>query len=564
MKKIFFTLVAVLLFTAKVNASVYFETNVELSRAEQRCVSSGYKATYDTCVGKTAPSGKCPYSDTYFKSCSQKQWCINYNFRLEKKDCKPPFVATKVCDNGFLIYRNCDENRKKTCSESGYTHADKCKLSGVRCPHDSKYGICCKDKCKGYDVLANKIPKGYIQDGLSCKTCDGQIMVKVVEVLCDGFQYCEFGPEKKDTAVCLAGKIKKYTKCKTIDDVCVSQGYNKKSCKAYEAKSFCPSNSDFVKCDVDCLKLAETEYPNATIIQDDVINPSINPTKSEIRSMAGLSVATCNKKRPVITLDLESVSALRYQNIFDHDIYGVSFKLNFKEPSNLSFNGNIADSNVMLYGKKPKCLFSNGRGTVKGVVQFVNVGDLCSDIKVLNNSKLAIQGNLNGSIVLGENSHALILGDLNGGVKTENGANLTVKGLLSFEDKLNSKFSDHGLDFGKNSNITAEKGVDVSTTFMRLQENSSLNTSVVKLVSKSDIKSIPNLLSSISLYSGAKIFHQPSVGKNKVLYPIIDNDEKCENKYLLHIGSSYDKVKRQITLSPGDGKNSLWKCIDKL
>ena len=218
-----------LFFTAPVWASVTPEyatnsyTEHELSRSEKKCIEEGYKMTYGNCSNQTAPADRCPYHDSYYRSCSQEQWCRNNNFTFSEKDCKLPSYPVKMCDNKYPMFRACQDNIEKACTDSGFTHQSKCQLTETLCPYSPEYGKCCND-CPDFTHVSTEIPAGYVASGPTCKTCDGIIKTNITEAPCDGYISCQYGPLSKQTPSCRKGKNMLYSACKTAEMTCKERG----------------------------------------------------------------------------------------------------------------------------------------------------------------------------------------------------------------------------------------------------------------------------------------------------------------------------------------------------
>lgn len=86
--KFFYLIFSFCVVSAAVRAAVAPEyadnsySNHELTRAEKKCLDEGYKITYANCSNQTAPADQCPHHKSYYRTCSQEQWCRNNNFRF--------------------------------------------------------------------------------------------------------------------------------------------------------------------------------------------------------------------------------------------------------------------------------------------------------------------------------------------------------------------------------------------------------------------------------------------------------------------------------------------------
>ena len=175
----------------------------DLDNAE-RCRQEGYNQT--SCPEGQEPSNACPYDSSYFEKCVSS--CpSNY------VTCEVPYYGVgEACDGK---YASCEKDTERACQELNPGYVDKCgagqQLSSDRCSYDSLYGTCC-NTCEGYDNTT--IPEGYVQDGESCRGCDGQEHYKIKPNPCDGFMDCgSMGPDTGANS-CLSGNQLKYDNCK--------------------------------------------------------------------------------------------------------------------------------------------------------------------------------------------------------------------------------------------------------------------------------------------------------------------------------------------------------------
>lgn len=536
--------------------------NHELSRSEKKCIDEGYKITYANCSNQTAPADPCPHHEAYYRSCSQEQWCRNNNYTFKKDDCKLPQFATKLCDNNFPLYRGCKENIDLACTEAGFTSKDKCQLSEVKCPYSPNYGQCCGN-CEDYFYTITDIPDGYIQDGPSCKTCSGQIKVKVMPAPCDGFERCIFGPKSEDTATCKSGGRTLYAECQTTQDVCESKGYKPLSCSDIQDIDICPEAPYLVKCRTNCAKLAAAAYPGADIITEDVTNPLLNLERREIRSLVGLDHPDCiNNKRPVVTIYLDEQSAPQYANIFDRDIKDVDFIINYVSSSSLPFNGTINNSQISFEGNIPDCALIGDNSQIEGKVSIKNADKICSNITTATNSTFTSTGSVEGNVSTGKDSTFGIQGSLIGALHTGNGSNLFIKGNLSFEDLANNSEDSESIVFGCNSRNKIIEGIIANTSSVVIKTGAKVDSPNITMISTSNTANIPNYLASVHIHKGAYLFSSYGNKDDSSIFEIMNNEGKegCDDKYYIYLGSSIDENLKSMSLEPSNRKQEAWKC----
>ena len=531
--------------------------NHELTRAEQKCLDEGYKITYANCSNQTAPADRCPHHDGYYKSCSQEQWCRNNNYTFLETDCKAPFYPFKMCANKFPLYRICQENIEKACTEAGFTHKDKCQLTDKKCPFSPDYGICC-NSCPNFAYTIDAIPAGYIAQGETCTTCDGVVKTNVIPAPCDGFLSCEFGPMSPQTPSCLQGKKMLYSACKTSGMVCQEKGYNSTSCPETYDSADCPENENFKLCMVNCKKQALADNPTADIFAQNSTDPTIDLTKTEIKSLVGMAEPSCqNQVRPEITLHINQKNMEMYANLFDRAIENVNFNLIFEEPLSLSANGKLNNVRITASGVLPECPFKAQRMEISGVVSFNDIPTLCSDFHINQGAKLLSSGSVKGDISMERDSALGLKGDLKGALKAKSYTEIFIKGSLEFKDELNSEKTSESIVLGCNSKAKVEKGVVGDTSSIYLKQWAVLDTPNVKLISTSDNPALPNFLGSIHLFKYAKLFS----AYGDTVYPMAENTETgCDDKYYIHLGSASDTTKQSITIEPSNLLENQWQC----
>lgn len=551
--------------TAKAAVSPDFfnnNQNHELSRSEKKCIDEGYKITYANCSNQTAPADRCPHHDSYYRSCSQEQWCRNNNFRFLATDCKLPLYPLKMCDNKFPLYRACRENVIKACEDSGFVSQDSCKLTEKRCPYSPTFGICC-GQCEDFSTQLKKIPDGYVADGETCTTCDGIVKTNIKPASCEGFQACTYGPMSAQTPSCRQADSILYTACKTADTICKEKGFIVNSCAATEDTIDCPENPAFKKCSTNCLKLAQSLYPEADIIGTNTVNPQLDLTKKEIRSLVGMSHPDClNLKRPTVEINLNNRNLELYQDVFNRNLNNVNFKLNFEEPISFNANGTFNNVKISVSGNLSACPFNSQLTQVTGVVSFIGTPQLCMNFEVTPESKLLSDGSVRGNIKLGKDSSLGLKGDLNGSLRSGSYTEVFIKGKLEFNDPLNSEEDSESIVFGCNSKNKIVKGIVADTSSVILKQWAKVDTADITMKSTSDNLKLPNTLASVHLYKYAKLFSTYGNDENTTVFPLVENnnEQNCEDKYYIHLGSAVNTQMQTIVLEPSERLDNKWEC----
>ena len=531
--------------------------NHELTRAEQKCLDEGYKITYANCSNQTAPADRCPHHDAYYRSCSQEQWCRNNNYSFLATDCKAPFYPFKMCANKFPLYRICQENIEKACTEAGFKHKDKCQLTDKKCPFSPDYGICC-DNCPGFAHAVDAVPEGYIADGETCTTCDGIVKTNVIPAPCDGFIKCKFGPMSPHTPSCLQGETRLFSACKTSAEVCRDKGFDSTSCTETDDSADCPENTNFKRCTVNCLKKARADYPAADIFNGSLTDPTVDLTKTEIRSLVDMNVPSCpNQTRPEVTLHINRQNMEMYGNLFDRSIENVNFNLIFDEPLNLSANGNFKNVKITASGNLPECPLTAQNINISGIVSFNGISTLCSNFKIAQNAKMLSSGSVKGNIEMERDAALGLKGSLYGALRAKSYTEILIKGTLEFKDELNSEEDSESIVFGCNSKVKIEGGIIADTSSIYLKQWTSLDTPSIKLISVSDNPALPNSLASVHMYKYVKLFN----AYGETVFPMAENNETgCDDKYYIHLGSAADAAKQSLTIEPSNTIEDQWKC----
>ena len=531
--------------------------NHELSRAEQKCIDEGYKITYANCSNQTAPAERCPHHDSYYRSCSQEQWCRNNNFSFLEKDCEIPLYPHKMCDNKFPLYRICIENIGKACEEKGFVHQDKCQLNDKKCPYSPEYGKCCDD-CPKFSHSVNAVPEGYVAFGETCTTCSGEVKTNIKPAECEGFQNCQYGPMSSQTPSCLQGKKILYSLCKTDAMVCQEKGFNVSSCSDIEDTYDCPENTSFKHCKINCLKLAKANKPDADVFGADQENPLLDETKTELSSVVGMIDENClNLSRPTLTFRINSQNIEQYAGLLDRHITNVNINLLFEEPLTLSANGKYHNVKITAQGKFADCPIKGLKTEIIGNVSFNNFPNICSNFIIHPNAKLLTTGNITGNVEVGKDADFGIKGDLNGALKTKSFAEIFIKGQLNYTDELNNSLDNESISLGCNSKIKIGGGINVKTSNIVIKQWSKLDTPYIKITSTSDNTNLPNTLSSIHLHKYAKLFST----YEQTVFPLVENDDaQCDDKYYQHLGSATDTSLQEFSLEPSNRGEDKWQC----
>lgn len=536
--------------------------NHELSRSEKKCLDEGYKITYANCSNKTAPSDPCPSHEAYYRSCSQEQWCRNNNYAKLKTDCKKPSYPVKACDNGFPLFRGCKEDIKKACEEDGYKSKSECQLSDTLCPYSPEYGKCCGN-CEDYPYAMDEIPEGYIQDGSFCKTCSGRLMVKIKESSCEGFLICQYGPADGNPQSCLSGKTLKYDSCLSAEDICQKNGYSQQDCSKTEDAITCPENESYKKCSINCLKLAQQSFPDADIIEADVTDPFLTLSKNELRSIADVDNPLCKTtEKPLVKLNINEETQELYQGIFNRNVYGLNFEINFQSPLTLFFNGSLNNVRISFSGNAPDCVMSGENGQITGKIVINDALKLCTTLAIKDNSSFTSTGSVLGNVVVGHNATLGLKGDLTGSFRSGINSTTFIKGKLEYKDMMNDSEDSESIVFGCNSKNKVMGGIIADTSSLILKDGAKLDTASVTLISESNVLSAINYLGSIHLQENSHIFTSYGNQEDTSIFEIANNNisEKCTDKYITHIGSSVDKATQLLILEPSNRFPELWKC----
>ena len=532
-------------------------TEHTLTRSEQKCIDEGYKITYANCSNQTAPADRCPHHDAYYRSCSQEQWCRNNNFNFLKEDCKLPSYPVKICDNQYQMYRACQEDTDKACREAGFSSKDDCQLTDKRCSYNNDYGKCCNE-CTDFAYELDKIPEGYVADGETCTTCGGIVKTNVVEAPCEDYMPCEFGPLSLQTPSCKKGKETLYSACKTADMACKEKGFTQSNCRTSEDEETCPEFKSLKKCRVNCYKLAVETFPEADVMNENMTDPRLELTKTQIKSLYGKISSECESNfRPEITLNINEKNLELYEHVFDRDISNVNFIINFEKKTPLTINGTLNNVKIKVMGDVPNCPLKGKSVSISGTVSLVDVADICANINIADNSKFITTGNVQGNIDLGKDASLGIKGNLNGYLKTKAFAEIFVKGTLTYADSANRTAEDGGIIFGCDSRSKILGGIVANPANIIVKQRALIDTPSIKMVSESNNPDMSGLLSSLHLHKFSKLLTTYDTTE----YPLIDNSETgCDDKYVIHLGSSTNENEKSLSLEPANLLEDKWQC----
>lgn len=532
-------------------------TEHSLTRSEKKCIDEGYKITYANCSNQTAPADRCPYHDSYYRSCSQEQWCRNNNYAFLEADCQLPTYPVKMCDNKYPMYRACQEDIDKACRDAGYKSKDECQLTEKRCPYDSDYGQCCDD-CPDFAYVLDNVPEGYVAEGETCVTCAGVVKTNVVEAPCDGYMGCKYGPLSPQTPSCLKGEQVLYTACKTPEMVCKEKGFMFSSCQSTEDAEDCPELPNLKKCVVNCRKLAIETFSDADIIAEDIADPELDLTKNKIQSLYGQISPVCvSNVRPEVRLTINDESMAMYSNIFNREISNVNFVVNFETPVTLPINGKLNNVRITVEGNSADIPFEAKTMNINGTVSLVNVANLKADVRIADSAKFITTGNVRGNVVVGKDSSLGIKGNLDGTVKTGSYAEVFIKGILKYKDNANNGPDTESMVFGCNSRTKIVGGLIAETANVVIKQRAVLDTPYVKLISTSNNPDLPNTLSSIHMHSYSKLV---SIYDNTE-YPLAENGKvNCDDQYIRHLGTAVDTDGQSMMIEPSNRMEDVWQC----
>lgn len=557
-------ILVLLLLTTPAIASVVTEyatntyTKKSPSRSEKKCMDEGYTSTYETCPKMTAPTDPCPFHNSYYKSCSQEQWCKNNNYSFKPEDCQLPSYPIKMCDNKTQIYRACRQNIKKACEDKGFSHMDNCKLTPQKCPYSDDYGICCTT-CEGFSHDIKNIPAGYIADGPTCINCDDITKTNIIENPCEGFITCDYGPENTETASCQKGSQILYQACKTAEMLCEEKGYTQTSCSITEDSELCPEYNNLMKCSLNCIKLASLMFPDADIIDSDITDPKLDITKTILKSTYGKISDSCiSNKRPEITLNIDSNSMDMYGNILNRTISDVTLVLNFIEPIELDINGEFNDVRIKVTGNQAECALKGRNINVSGTLNISGANNVCANITVAEYGKFITSGNIKGNIDLQKYASLGVKGNVFGYLKAGTQSETLIKGILKYKDSANNSPDTESIHFGCGTKTKISGGIIAETANVVIRQRAIVDTAYIKLVSTSDNPDLPNTLSSLHIQKNAKIYS--TYDRSEFLLAENNDDINCDDKYIRHLGSSIDESKQSISLEPSELLTDKWQC----
>ena len=528
-----------------------------LSRAEKKCIEEGYKITYADCDNQTAPTDRCPHHDTYYRSCSQEQWCRNNNYTFMKEDCKLPSYPVKLCDNKFEIYRACEKDTAKACKEQGYSSVNDCSLSDQRCEFDSNYGKCC-DECLDFPYTINDIPDGYIAEGKTCTTCGGIVKTKVTEAPCEGFKNCQYGPASLYTAHCMQGKKTLYEECKTPEALCREKDYTNSECDETEDTEDCPEFAELKKCHINCYKYAQKIFSNSDLIAEDIVNPELNEEKTEIRSLFGQTSQECiNKNIPTVTINLNKSNFEQYRGLFKRNIKNLNFILNFEEELSLEAQGTWENVRIKIIGNPAKCALSGNNIKVINKVSLSGNGNLCADVNVSDMSKFTSSQNIIGNINLGSNAQLGIKGDLIGALRSSAYCEIFIKGKIDYQNKQGNAPEAEGIVFGCNNQVKVMGGISAETANIWIKPYAMIDTPYINIISKGIADSGA---ASLHVLKYAKITHVLDASEYMLTDNTSDVSGNCDDKYIEHRASELDGGTAIISLNTADSLDGKWSC----
>ncbi len=566
MKKIAFLCTAILisLYNASLtNAAVVSEYALNryddhtLSRAEKKCIEEGYKITYADCDNQTAPTDRCPHHDTYYRSCSQEQWCRNNNYTFFKDDCKLPSYPQKLCDNKFEIYRACEKDAPKACKDQGFSSANECQLSDQRCEFDSNYGKCC-DECIDFPYALNDIPEGYVAEGKTCTTCGGIVKTKVSEASCEGFINCQYGPAYSQTPHCIRGKTILFQECKSPEALCREKDYTNSECSETEDTEDCPEFPDLKKCHTNCYKYAQKIYSNSDLITDDVVNPELNEEKSELRSLFGQIAQECiSKKIPVVTLNLNKNNFEQYRGLFKRNIKNIDFILNFEEQLTLEAQGTWENVRIKINGTPAPCAFSGENIKIIGKVSLNGTGNLCSNVEISDMSKFTASQNIIGNITMGSNSQLGIKGDLFGSLRSAAYCEIFIKGKIDYKNKQSNSPEAEGITFGCNNQVKVMGGISAETANIWIKSYAMIDTPYINIISQGLADSGA---ASLHILKYAKITHVLDSSEYMLTDNTSDVGGNCDDKYIEHRASELEGGTTIMSLNTADSLDGKWSC----
>lgn len=526
--------------------------NHELSRAEQRCIDEGYKITYANCQNQTAPTERCPHHDAYYKSCSQEAWCKNNNYTFAEEDCKAPFYPFKMCANKYPLYRICKEDIARACKVAGFESKDKCQLTEKKCPFSPDWGECC-GACERFAYELDKLPAGYVADGETCVTCAGVVKTNVKAAPCDGFVECKYGPMSARTESCQKAQVMLYRACKTSADVCRESGYTQNRCLPTDDVRECPQNKEFKHCKINCLKYAKEDNPGADVIGTDVTDPMLDLTKMKLMSLVDMQEASCqNQTRPEITLHINNQNIDMYENLLDREIENVSIRLIFEDAIELNANGKFKNVKIKAEGNMPECPLRGLMIEVDGVVSFGGIEKLCASFRVAEKAKLIADGGVAGDVELDKDASLGLKGDLVGKLTTKSFAEVLIKGKLVANDEDNFEAEKTSVEFGCNSKVKIEGGIEANAATVLIRQWSVLDTPSVKFVSAGE------KVSGMHMYQYVKIYN----AYGETVFPIVEN-ATCDDMYYMQESATAENRRREITLEPSNLMSDLWKCQER-
>ncbi|MDY4840772.1 MAG: hypothetical protein SO314_00185, partial [Alphaproteobacteria bacterium] len=134
------------------------DINMNINEDSEYCEKKGY--TYylsGQCPQYQAKVGTCSRDDYYLK-CDAQTWCKQNGYDITS--CSIPQYFSEQCPNGEELYKSCQTDNARACTELGYTNTcpsgQKLKNTSGRCAYDSSYGTCCTPSdCPAYTSLTS-------------------------------------------------------------------------------------------------------------------------------------------------------------------------------------------------------------------------------------------------------------------------------------------------------------------------------------------------------------------------------------------------------------------------
>ncbi len=246
-----------------------FSSSKEGYNASEECKKSGFSTTSCgqnisvlSATVKTAPAGKCPFMDGFYKECCvdsavNETQCLGGSYAL--RSCASTRNKVCVCNTGKYKYI---ANASQVSSPSIYsgsgiqTCAYPHVLDGDTCNAQNYYKdgsrlnssttITLYSACTCPSEYSETCPSPQVGVGAEC---DGKYM----SCKCpERFQSCQYGGTT-NAERCSIGGGDFYTECKTLKDYCAGLGFESNICSETEAEQmgasnyYCPESTSFCK-----------------------------------------------------------------------------------------------------------------------------------------------------------------------------------------------------------------------------------------------------------------------------------------------------------------------------